>query len=698
MNRFWIAVAFLVLTSLMAQAADEPKAPATVKALWAGVDPRKDALDVKVVREWETDGIVNRYVTFRIGTFKSEPARMAAFFGFPKGAKKLPGLLHLHGGGQRAFLKEVEFYAKRGYACLSLNWGGREMEYAKEGDPNTDWGAVDPTQKNVPGYFNLKPGEKYLDAFDSPRNNNWYLLALGARRGLTFLEQQPEVDADRLGVYGHSMGGNLTVYVAGTDDRVKAAAPSVGGSGFRTEPWPLLPQQKMETPNGDVKLFNATLGFESYAPHIKAPLLWLGATNDFHGIMDDTYRTGKLIPNKNVRYAFTPHLNHRFTPEFAVTRPLWFDQYLKKSITFPKTPDSKLLLATENHVPELQVTPDSSLAVAEVHVYYSIDPDPRGRFWRSAEVRKSEGNWTAKLPILSVDQPLFAFANVEYGLKKGESEPFARPTERFAISSMMHTVAPAGLKKADVKATDKPSPLIDDFAHGWQDWYLLEAGNPHHWEFSTRKLADAKWQGQPEQRLIIDVQAEKPNDLVIVLTENFFRSYRGKSQEFVAIVKLDGGKAVQTMSLGLTDFKTIDGESLSSWKNVDILSLRAYYEKGDKLLGSKSWAGRQPVFQKLRWQGRRHDMGWHYSSGMVRLVRRLGCSRNEVVPYSVGYLSVRGEKVKREGLVLGIRWLANGGHCNDFFPDRVGFRMLPVRRVPARGRKALEGVRPGRAV
>jgi len=265
--------------------ADEPKAPSTVKELWADFDPRKDALDAKIVREWEKDGIVYRYVTYHIGTFKGKPARMAGFFAYPKGAKKLPGLLHIHGGGQRAFLNEVEFYAKRGYACFSINWGGRDMENVKDGDPNTDWGAVDPTQKNVPGYANLKPGEKYLDPFDSPRNNNWYLLTLGSRRGLTFLEQQPEVNADRLGVYGHSMGGNLTVYVAGTDSRVKAAAPSVGGSGFRYEPWPLLPQEKKLPPNGDVKLFNATLGFESYAPHIKSPLLWLGATNDFHGIM-----------------------------------------------------------------------------------------------------------------------------------------------------------------------------------------------------------------------------------------------------------------------------------------------------------------------------------------------------------------------------------------------------------------------------
>lgn len=599
MSRFWIVALGAVFTPLLALAADEPKATATVRALWADFDPRKDALDVKVVREWEKDGIVYRYVTFHIGTFKGKPARMAGFFGFPKAAKKLPGLLHLHGGGQRAFLHEVEFYARRGYSCLSINWGGRDMEEAKPGDANTDWGAVDPTQKNVPGYFNLKPGDKYLDPCESPRNNNWYLLTLGARRGLTFLEQQPEVDADRLGVYGHSMGSNLTVYVAGTDDRVKAAATSVGGSGFRTEPWPLLPQVKLERPSGDVNLFKATLGFESYAPHIKAPLLWLGATNDFHGIMDDTYRTGELIPHKNVRYSFTPHVNHRFTPEFAVTRPLWFDQYLKAGFTFPKTPDSKLVLATDDHVPEFHVTPDMAQPVAEVHVYYSVDPDQRARFWRSAQARKTEGIWTAKLPILSVDQPLFAFANVGYPLKKGESEPFARPTERFAISSLLHTVTPKELRRAEVKATDRPSPLIDDFTQGWRDWYVLEAGNPHHWEYSTRKLGDPKWQGKAGQRLTFDVQAERPNELVVVLTENCFRPYRGKQQEFVAVVKLKGGKDTQTVSLERKDF----GEGLTSWKNVDLLSLRAYFDKGGKLLGSKSWAGGQPKFRNLRWQG-----------------------------------------------------------------------------------------------
>lgn len=68
-------------------------------------------------------------------------------------------------------------------------------------------------------------------------------------------------------------------------------------------------------------------------------------------------------------------------------------------------------------------------------------------------------------------------------------------------------------------------------------------------------------------------------------------------------MKLDSGKGSQTVSLEPKDFKTSDGEVLSSWKNVDLLSFRAYHEKGEKLIGSKSWAWPQPVFKKLWWQG-----------------------------------------------------------------------------------------------
>jgi hypothetical protein len=129
-----------------------------------------------------------------------------------------------------------------------------------------------------------------------------------------------------------------------------------------------------------------------------------------------------------------------------------------------------------------------------------------------------------------------------------------------------------------------------------------------HWPRRARPLARrqttlpplplAAWRLEP-----LEVEAEQPNDLIVVLSENLFRPYRGRSQEFVAVVKLNGGAGMQSVSLEPDDFKTSDGEAMSSWKNIDLLSVRAYYENSGTMLGSKNWAGGQPRLRKLWWRG-----------------------------------------------------------------------------------------------
>jgi hypothetical protein len=91
--------------------------------------------------------------------------------------------------------------------------------------------------------------------------------------------------------------------------------------------------------------------------------------------------------------------------------------------------------------------------------------------------------------------------------------------------------------------------------------------------------------------------------LIVVLTENDFRHYRGKQQDFLAIVNLKGGDW-QTARLATGDFKTVDGQqSLKSWENVDDLGFRAYHDPGGKVrLGSDRWNGPQPSFRNLRWE------------------------------------------------------------------------------------------------
>src|SRR5262249_3304395 len=139
-----------------------------------------------------------------------------------------------------------------------------------------------------------------------PRLNPWLHWAMAARRGLTLLESQPDVDANSLGIFGISVGGTLTWIVAGIDPRVKAAVP-IYGCGWESYAFPV----NIDAPaSDDQKLWRAMMAPEAYAPRITAPLLFLSATNDFHGKMDLSFRTLDRLKSTEVRQLFTANYDH----------------------------------------------------------------------------------------------------------------------------------------------------------------------------------------------------------------------------------------------------------------------------------------------------------------------------------------------------------------------------------------------------
>ncbi|MCA9050415.1 MAG: dienelactone hydrolase family protein, partial [Planctomycetaceae bacterium] len=221
----------------------DDEVPQTAADLWKNYDARAEPLDVRVVKEWQADGVVTRYVTFTVGTFKGTVARMAAYYSFPDNGQKNAAFVWSHGGGQRAERRRGVYFAKQGFATVDINWLGRPLE--DDIDENTDWGNVDPTQG--PQFYakalrngwklNLQPDEFSIDPVPSPRNSNWFLLTVAARRAITFLEQQPEVDPDRIGFSGYSMGGMISALTA-IDSRLKAVVPFVGGTGFKHVDFP----------------------------------------------------------------------------------------------------------------------------------------------------------------------------------------------------------------------------------------------------------------------------------------------------------------------------------------------------------------------------------------------------------------------------------------------------------------------------
>ena len=83
--------------------------------------PAQKPLDVQVIKEWKMNGIVTRYVTFRVGTFKGAASRIAAYYSFPDNGKKNAAFVWSHGGGQRAERNRGRYFAGQGFATIDIN-------------------------------------------------------------------------------------------------------------------------------------------------------------------------------------------------------------------------------------------------------------------------------------------------------------------------------------------------------------------------------------------------------------------------------------------------------------------------------------------------------------------------------------------------------------------------------------------------
>ena len=363
--------------------------------------------------------------------------------------------------------------AKRGYATVSLAWAGRisasgyrispaEVKLFWDGktdDPRykvtTDWGAVDGYHAPGRNPGNVFPSAKAaawtLDSIESPRNSGWFLCALATRRALMFLEHQPEVDPERLGVYGHSMGGKLAVMSA-VDPRVKAAAPSCGGISDRYNKSPLS---------------CSTIGDDVSLKEITCPIVFLSPSNDFHGRIGDLPDAVREIKSEEWRVTCSPHHNHQDTPPYEVATLLWFDQHLKRTFTFPETPESTLQLKSADGIPSLTVKPDGARRILSVDIFYTQQGVPgrdphentMHRFWHYAKATEADGTWAAKLPLSSTDKPLWAYANVAYPLGvpvAGVGYYYGSyQAKSFNVSSVMKVANPKDQFEALFKLADR---------------------------------------------------------------------------------------------------------------------------------------------------------------------------------------------------------------------------------------------------
>jgi hypothetical protein len=589
---------------------EDSKVPQNFEEMWKDFDPRKEPLDVEVLHETEQDGVIIKVIRYRVGIFKGEKSMMAAVYGYPKGAKNLPGLLQIHGGGQYAQYQAIVTNAKRGYTTLSIAWAGRlnapgyvvgpaQVKAFWKGDKSdpqykltSDWGALDayhaPSRSGIHAFGDLPVSKWSIDPVQSARNSSWFPITMATRRALTFLEQQDQVDGDKLGVYGHSMGGKLTVLTAAADKRIKAAAPSCGGISDRV-------QKHAAHYNG--------VGDATNLENITCPIVFLSPANDFHGAINDLPQSIKEIKSDQWRIVAAPHNNHQDIPEAEVATQLWMDQYLKKSFTWPKAPQTQVLLKNNAKKPIIVVDVDESMPIESVEVYYTqqglADGSDRHRkinqHWHFAKPHIHKGKYATVLDLYSTDKPLWVYANVIYKMEKevtGAGYYYGTyKTDKFINSSLIELIDAKELQAANIETPIEKSLIFENFKQDWEkEWFTYKT---HQWGRKTHKLYHPAYQAPAAQSaMMLKVYAEQDNKLIIGV------------DQYVMEVQVKGGQ-INEFTFTPSDFRDANDATLSSWngtKEFRLVESEALRPKDGKVkIIGKAWQGPKPQFKELNW-------------------------------------------------------------------------------------------------
>ncbi len=184
--------------------------------------PEKPALDLKIHEEVVVDGAYRRQL---ISYAVEADERAHAYLGIPLDVETpAPAIVALHGtykfGKKRAAglvdnpnKAYLDHLCRRGYVVIAPEHFVSGHRIPKEGVYETG------------AFYEKHPQWTAVGKFTYEHS-----IAIDV------LQRLDEVDGERIGALGHSLGGHGTIFLAAYDDRVKAAACNCGGSFFRHNP------------------------------------------------------------------------------------------------------------------------------------------------------------------------------------------------------------------------------------------------------------------------------------------------------------------------------------------------------------------------------------------------------------------------------------------------------------------------------
>jgi acetyl esterase/lipase len=282
-------------------------------------DSRKVPLDVKYTAEVKTPHYVRKKLTYAA----EKGDRVPAWLLIPSERQgKLPAVLCLHqtvavgkdepaGLGKREELRYAVHLAERGYVTLA------------------------------PDYPSF--GEYPYDFAKSPYQSGSMKAVWNNRRAIDLLQSLPEVDGERIGCIGHSLGGHNTMFTAAFDTRIKALVSNCGFTSFpkyyggKLKGWTSARYMPLLASKYELRPEKVPFDFPEVVAAL-APRAFL-ASAPLH---DDNFEVSgvrdclaaarpvyELLGVKEKLAANYPDCKHEFPPEVRKVAYDWLDRWLK---------------------------------------------------------------------------------------------------------------------------------------------------------------------------------------------------------------------------------------------------------------------------------------------------------------------------------------------------------------------------------
>lgn len=451
---------FLIFSRQTAQAAPfdaaefwkEPDISFDIKTVQTGSEPASASGTYSTGGPWRrgrgfenaaNDSIQWRAFIFTSEIYQDQPMRVYALYARPAGNGPFPAVLSLHGGIDRAQLNRVVAFARAGYACLALDWlpDNNIKVRASAAPSRTLYGNLD--------YSDW--GRMFADMSDDGKASLIYRAIIAARRAITWIGQQNEIDAARIGVEGHSWGGYLAQLLAGIEPRLKAVVSSAAAGSWQrryneTPRHPAAPgtlPPLVETSVSDATVADVYLNGErdtivdghrfgdlspqemavwsqrydpaSFAAHIQAPILIRLGASDFFGSIDGLSDYYDKIPAPKT-LQLLPSDNHTFGD--VETRVQWFNYWLKENHPAPSFyPQLTDWTLTPNPDRSWTVSVPDSNAVAGQLAWTTTSGPSVARHWAQRPLEKKQtaegATWTASFTPSSGSGALRVFVSLQ---------------------------------------------------------------------------------------------------------------------------------------------------------------------------------------------------------------------------------------------------------------------------------------------